>query len=195
MAKIAVLVSGGGSNLQSIIDNIKSKKLECDLEFVISDRECFAVERAKSSGIKTIILDKAVYKKNLSDKINEVLRDKVDFIVLAGYLSILNPDFVKKWEKRIINIHPSLLPKYGGAGMYGIKIHEAVIKNGEKESGCTVHYVDSGIDTGEIIIQDKVDVKAGDDAKMLQERVLAREHMVLVSAIQMLIRGCNKASL
>ena len=96
-------------------------------------------------------------------------------------------EFVKKWEKRIINIHPSLLPKYGGAGMYGMKIHEAVIRDGEKESGCTVHYVDSGIDTGEIIIQEKVKVEKNESPETLQDKVLEKEHRVLVKAIEMLI--------
>ena len=195
MPKIAVLISGGGSNLQSVIDNVKNKDLDCSIEYVIADRECHGIERAENEGIKTVLLDRKKYKNSLSEKIGEILEENVDYIVLAGFLSILEPEFVKKWDRKIINIHPSLLPKYGGAGMYGIKIHEAVIKNKEKESGCTVHYVDSGIDTGEIIIQDKVDVKAGDDAEMLQERVLEREHVVLVNAIQMLISGHKKTSL
>ena len=99
-------------------------------------------------------------------------------------MSILEPEFVKKWEKKIINIHPSLLPKYGGAGMYGIKIHEAVIKNKEKESGCTVHYVDTGIDTGEIIIQEKVTVSPDDTPETLQQKVLEKEHIILTEAIK-----------
>ena len=187
MSKIAVIVSGSGSNLQSIIDSVKSGRLECSIECVVSDRVCYAVERAEKVGIKTKVLDKAVYKRNLSDKIDELLEGKVDYIILAGFLSILNSEFVKKWEKRIINIHPSLLPKYGGAGMYGMKIHEAVIRDGEKESGCTVHYVDSGIDTGEIIIQEKVKVEKNESPETLQDKVLEKEHRVLVKAIEMLI--------
>lgn len=187
MSKIAVLVSGSGSNLQEVIDSIKSERLKCSIEYVISDRECYAVERAEKAGIKTKILDKTVYKKDLSEKIDELLQGRADYIILAGFLSILNSEFVKKWEKRIINIHPSLLPKYGGAGMHGMKIHEAVIKNGENESGCTVHYVDSGIDTGEIIIQERVKIEKNDSPEVLQEKILEKEHKILVKAIQMLI--------
>lgn len=184
MSKIAVLVSGSGSNLQSIIDNVKNGSLDCKIEYVIADRECFALERAVKEEIEIFLLDKKEYKDKLSLKIHEILNGNVDYIVLAGYLSILDPEFVKKWEKRIINIHPSLLPKYGGAGMYGMKIHEAVIENKEKESGCTVHYVDSGIDTGEIIIQEKVNVDPEDTALTLQNKILEKEHIILVRAIK-----------
>ena len=184
MPKIAVLISGGGSNLQSVIDNIKNKKLDCIIEYVISDRECRGMERAENEGIKTVFLDRKKYKNSLSEKIGEILDGNVDYIVLAGFLSILTPEFVKKWDRKIINIHPSLLPKYGGAGMYGIKIHEAVIKNKEKESGCTVHYVDTGIDTGEIIIQEKVTVSPDDTPETLQQKVLEKEHIILTEAIK-----------
>ena len=184
MPKIAVLISGGGSNLQSVIDNIKNKKLDCTIEYVISDRECRGMERAENEGIKTVFLDRKKYKNSLSEKIGELVDGNVDYIVLAGFLSILTPEFVKKWDRKIINIHPSLLPKYGGAGMYGIKIHEAVIKNKEKESGCTVHYVDTGIDTGEIIIQEKVTVSPDDTPETLQQKVLEKEHIILTEAIK-----------
>ena len=184
MPKIAVLISGGGSNLQSVIDNIKNKKLDCTIEYVISDRECRGMERAENEGFKTVFLDRKKYKNSLSEKIGEILDGNVDYIVLAGFLSILTPEFVKKWDRKIINIHPSLLPKYGGAGMYGIKIHEAVIKNKEKESGCTVHYVDTGIDTGEIIIQEKVTVSPDDTPETLQQKVLEKEHIILTEAIK-----------
>ena len=184
MPKIAVLISGGGSNLQSVIDNIKNKDLDCSIEYVIADRECHGIERAENEGIKTVLLDRKKYKNSLSEKIGEILEENVDYIVLAGFLSILEPEFVKKWDRKIINIHPSLLPKYGGAGMYGIKIHEAVIKNKEKESGCTVHYVDTGIDTGEIIIQEKVTVSPDDTPETLQQKVLEKEHIILTEAIK-----------
>ena len=184
MPKIAVLISGGGSNLQSVIDSIKNKNLDCSIEYVISDRECSGIKRAENEGIKTIFIDRKKFSDSLSEKIGEILEGNVDYIVLAGFLSILNPEFVKKWDRKIINIHPSLLPKYGGAGMYGIKIHEAVIKNKEKESGCTVHYVDTGIDTGEIIIQEKVAVLPDDTPETLQQKVLEKEHIILTEAIK-----------
>ena len=191
MSKIAVLISGGGSNLQSLIDNIKSKNLKCSIEFVISDRECRGIKRAEDEGIKAVVLDRKKYKNTLSEKISGILDGNVDFIVLAGFLSILNPEFVQKWERKIINIHPSLLPKYGGAGMYGIKIHEAVIKNKEKESGCTVHYVDTGIDTGEIIIQEKVPVLPEDTPETLQQKVLKKEHEILTEAVKKVFTAKN----
>ena len=191
MPKIAVLISGGGSNLQSLIDNIKSKNLKCSIEYVISDRECSGIKRAEDEGIKAVVLDRKKYKNTLSEKISEILDGNVDFIVLAGFLSILNPELVKKWERKIINIHPSLLPKYGGAGMYGIKIHEAVIKNKEKESGCTVHYVDTGIDTGEIIIQEKVPVLPEDTSETLQKKVLKKEHEILTEAVKKVFTAKN----
>ena len=184
MPKIAVLISGGGSNLQSVIDNVKNKNLDCSIEYVISDRECFGIKRAENEGIKTVLIDRKEYRNSLSEKIGEILDGNADYIVLAGFLSILDTEFVKKWDRKIINIHPSLLPKYGGAGMYGIKIHEAVIKNNEKESGCTVHYVDTGIDTGEIIIQEKVTVAPDDTPETLQQKVLEKEHIILTEAIK-----------
>ena len=159
--RIAVFISGSGSNLQSIIDNIENGNLNCEISYVIADRECFGLERAEKHGIKSIMLDKKLFGKNLSDEINAILEndtEKTDYIVLAGYLSILSENFINKWNRKIINIHPSLLPKYGGKGMYGIKVHEAVIANKEKESGCTIHFVDNGIDTGEIITNVKVRV-------------------------------------
>ena len=191
MPKIAVLISGGGSNLQSLIDNIKSKNLKCSIDFVIADRECSGIKRAEDEGIKAVVLDRKKYKNTLSEKISGILDGNVDFIVLAGFLSILNPEFVQKWERKIINIHPSLLPKYGGAGMYGIKIHEAVIKNKEKESGCTVHYVDTGIDTGEIIIQEKVPVLPEDTPETLQQKVLKKEHEILTEAVKKVFTAKN----
>ena len=113
--------------------------------------------------------------------------EKTDYIVLAGYLSILSENFINKWNRKIINIHPSLLPKYGGKGMYGIKVHEAVIANKEKESGCTIHFVDNGIDTGEIITNVKVPVYENDTPEILQKRVLEKEHILLIEGIKKLL--------
>ena len=130
--RIAVFVSGSGSNLQSIIDNIENGNLNCEISYIIADRECFGLERAEKHGIKSIMLDKKLFGKNLSDEINAILEndtERTDYIVLAGYLSILSENFINKWNRKIINIHPSLLPKYGGIGMYWIKFHEALIEN------------------------------------------------------------------
>ena len=164
--RIAVLVSGGGSNLQSIIDNIEQGNLNCKISYVIADRECYGLKRAEKHGIKNVLLDRKV---------------------LAGYLSILSPEFIKKWSRKIINIHPSLLPKFGGKGMYGMNVHRAVIEAKETESGCTIHFVDTGVDTGEIILQIKVPVLSDDTPEVLQKRVLEKEHVVLIEGSKKLL--------
>lgn len=188
MFKIGVLVSGGGSNLQSIIDKSKSGELQCKVEVVIGDRECYGVERAKEAGIDGYTLDRKVLKKELCREIDKIVSEReVDLIVLAGFLSIIDEEFVNKWKGRIINIHPSLLPKFGGPGMYGIRVHEAVLKAGEQESGCTVHYVDTGVDSGEIIAQKRVKVLEGDTPEILQKRVLVEEHKLLPESIAKII--------
>lgn len=188
--RIAVFISGSGSNLQSIIDNIENGNLNCEISYVVADRECFGLERAEKHGIKSIMLDKKLFGNKLSDEISEILEndiEKTDYVVLAGYLSILSENFINKWNRKIINIHPSLLPKYGGKGMYGIKVHEAVIANKEKESGCTIHFVDNGIDTGEIITNVKVPVYENDTPEILQKRVLEKEHILLIEGIKKLL--------
>lgn len=190
--RIAVLVSGGGSNLQSIIDNIEQGNLNCEISYVIADRECYGLERAAKHGIKNILLDRKVLKEKLSDEISNVLEnddEKTDYIVLAGYLSILSPEFIKKWSRKIINIHPSLLPKFGGKGMYGMNVHRAVIEAKETESGCTIHFVDTGVDTGEIILQIKVPVLSDDTPEVLQKRVLKKEHVLLIEGIKRLLEN------
>ncbi len=188
MFKIGVLVSGGGSNLQSIIDKSKSGELQCKVEVVIGDRECYGVERAKEAGIDGYTLDRKVLKKELCREIDKIVSERgIDLIVLAGFLSIIDEEFVNKWKGRIINIHPSLLPKFGGPGMYGIRVHEAVLKAGEQESGCTVHYVDTGVDSGEIIAQKRVKVLEGDTPEILQKRVLVEEHKLLPESITKII--------
>lgn len=160
MFKIAVLVSGGGSNLQSIIDKIEEGYIKnCKIEMVIGDRSnIYGIERAEKKGIKTLTLDRKIYKSNLSNKICECLYGNVDLIVLAGWLSILNGDLVNKFENKIINIHPSLIPSFCGDGMYGIKVHQKALEYGVKVSGCTVHFVDESTDSGPIIIQKSVPV-------------------------------------
>lgn len=188
MFKIGVLVSGGGSNLQSIIDKSKSGELQCKVEVVIGDRECYGVERAKEAGIDGYTLDRKVLKKELCREIDKIVSERgIDLIVLAGFLSIIDEEFVNKWKGRIINIHPSLLPKFGGPGMYGIRVPEAVLKAGEQESGCTVHYVDTGVDSGEIIAQKRVKVLEGDTPEILQKRVLVEEHKLLPESIAKII--------
>lgn len=187
MFKIAVLVSGGGTNLQEIIDNIENKRLNCKIEYIIADRDCYSLERGRKYNIKSVLLDKKEYGNKLSNEINKVLENKVDLIVLAGYLSIIDKDFISDWNNKIINIHPSLLPKYGGKGMYGMNVHEAVIANKEKKSGCTVHFVDVDIDTGKILLQREVDVSNNETPESLQKKVLKEEHQLLIEAIEKVI--------
>ncbi|WP_338937443.1 phosphoribosylglycinamide formyltransferase [Fusobacterium pseudoperiodonticum] len=187
--KIAVLVSGSGSNLQSIIDNVENGNLNCEITYVIADRECYGLQRAEKHGIETLLLDRKIIDNKLANEIidSTLEKSKTDYIVLAGYLSILTEKFIKKWDKRVINIHPSLLPKFGGKGMYGIKVHEAVIKAGEKESGCTVHFVTNEIDAGEIITNVKVPVLEDDTPETLQKRVLEQEHKLLIKGIKKIL--------
>ena len=190
--RIAVFISGSGSNLQSIIDNIENGNLNCEISYVVADRECFGLERAEKHGIKSIMLDKKLFGNKLSDEISAILEndiEKTDYIVLAGYLSILSENFINKWNRKIINIHPSLLPKFGGKGMYGMNVHRAVIEAKETESGCTIHFVDTGVDTGEIILQIKVPVLSDDTPEILQKRVLEKEHILLIEGIKKLIEN------
>ncbi|TGY43443.1 phosphoribosylglycinamide formyltransferase [Clostridium sartagoforme] len=187
MFKVAVLASGGGTNLQSIIDSIDSGKLNCKIEMVIGSKEgIFALERAKLKGIKTYIISKKEYGDKTSDKILELTKGKVDLIVLAGYLSILEGDILKEFKDRIINIHPSLIPSFCGPRMYGLKVHEAVINSGVKYTGCTVHFVNEEVDRGAILLQEVVPVYYEDTKEILQKRVLEKEHILLPKAIDLI---------
>lgn len=181
MFNIAVLISGGGSNLKSLIDN---QKEYYKINVVIADRDCGGLNIAREANIDAVLIDRKEYREKLSKKIDEELKKyNIDLIVLAGYLSIVDSNFISKWKNKIINIHPSLLPKFGGKGMYGMKVHEAVIKNKEKESGCTVHYVTEMVDGGDIIMQNKVDVLEDDTPEILQKRVLIEEHKILPATV------------
>lgn len=187
MSKIAVLISGGGSNLQSIIDAVENKTLNCEISVVIADREASGLERAEKHGIKNILVDRKIFKKELTKEIFNYIPEDTDLIVLAGYLSIVDGEIIKEWTNKIINIHPSLLPKFGGKGMYGLNVHKAVIEAKERQSGCTVHYVNAGIDTGDTIKQVFVPVFLSDTPEELQKRVLEEEHIVLVEVIKDLL--------
>ena len=187
MYKIAVLVSGSGTDLQSIIDAIKSHYLKCTIEAVISDCEgIYALERAKLNNIKTYTVSRKIYKDSISDEILKIVEGKVDLIVLAGWLSILKGPLLDKFDKKMINIHPSLIPAFCGDGMYGMKVHSSVIEYGVKYSGCTVHFVEEGADTGAIIMQSIVPVGDYDTPKQLAARVLVEEHKILPEAIKLL---------
>ncbi len=181
MFNIAVLISGGGSNLKSLIYN---QKEYYKINVVIADRDCGGLNIAREANIDAVLIDRKEYREKLSKKIDEELKKyNIDLIVLAGYLSIVDSNFISKWKNKIINIHPSLLPKFGGKGMYGMKVHESVIRNKEKESGCTVHYVTEMVDGGDIIMQNKVDVLEDDTPEILQKRVLVEEHKILPATV------------
>ena len=190
MFKIAVLVSGGGTNLQSIIDAVKVGELDCKIEMVISSKSyVYALERAKEAGIDTYVVSKKEYGENQSNRILELTEGKVDLIVLAGYLSILDGEILNKFKNRIINIHPSLIPSFCGPKMYGLHVHEAAIKKGVKVSGCTVHFVNNEVDGGAIILQEAVPVYFEDSAEDLQKRILVKEHLLLPKAIKLISEG------
>lgn len=187
--KIVVLASGSGTNLQAIIDAIKSDKLSyLEIAAVISNKKnAFALERAKNVGIDAIFVNPKDFANNIEyDKqlIKIIGNYNVDLIVLAGYMRVLSEEFISAFTNKIINIHPALLPDFGGKGMYGKYVHEAVLKSGVKESGCTVHFVTAEVDAGPIIAQRKVPVISGDTVENLSKRILVEEHKLLIEAIE-----------
>lgn len=183
MFKIIVLVSGSGTNMLQLIKN--DIRIDC----IIADRECKAKNIADEYNIDFILLKRD---KEISKNLLKIFEErKSDLIVLAGFLSILDGEILEKYKNKIINIHPSLLPKYGGKGMYGLKVHQAVFENGDKESGCTVHYVTSDVDAGEIIGQDKVDISMAKSPEEIQKIVLEREWKLLPRVVKQLIENNN----
>lgn len=187
MKNIVVLVSGSGTNLQRIIDTTNSGEIaDTKISLVVADRECYGLERAENAGIPNQLIKRG---KSFSEKLEKILPENTDLIVLAGFLSILSNDFCEKFEGKIINIHPALLPKYGGFGMWGMNVHNAVIAANEKESGASVHYVTSGIDEGEIILQGKVPVDENDTPETLAAKVHAIEYEIFPKAINIILNG------
>ena len=182
---LAVFVSGGGTNLQTIIDAINSSVLpNINIELVVADRNCYAIERAKSNNIKQAVFNR---KEINHDAIYSLLiENNISHIVLAGYLSIIDVAICKNWKNKIINIHPSLLPKYGGKGMYGEKVHEAVVANKDSFSGATVHFVTEGIDEGEIVVQKQIALSENETVVSLQQKVLKVEHEILIDSLKIL---------
>ena len=169
---IGVLVSGGGTNLQALIDAQNEGIIKSgEIKLVISNKEdAYALERAKNNGISAKFIKKdADFEKNLVAALEEY---KIDLIVLAGFLVILSEDFVRKYDKKIINIHPSLIPSFCGDGFYGLKVHEAALSRGVKLTGATTHFVNEITDGGEIIMQKAVEIKDGDTPEILQKRVM-----------------------
>jgi phosphoribosylglycinamide formyltransferase-1 len=198
--KIMVLVSGGGTNLQALLDAQKNGAFGSGdsggkIVLVVSDNSgAYALERAKAAGINAAVEepDKSIprdeRRRELSDRVLRLAETyHIDLVVLAGFLSILKGDFVRRYSGRIINLHPSLLPNFGGDGMYGGRVHRAVLDAGEKESGCTVHLVDAGVDTGPILLQRRVPVLSGDTPDTLAERIHAEEHIAIVEAVKIML--------
>ncbi|MDY3927804.1 MAG: phosphoribosylglycinamide formyltransferase [Clostridia bacterium] len=170
--KIAVLVSGGGTNLQALIDAQTGGAIKNgEISLVISNKEnAYALERARNNNIKALYIKKDEnFEKNL---IEQLEKNEIQLIVLAGFLVILSQEFVKRFPNRIINIHPSLIPSFCGDGFYGLKVHEAALKRGVKITGATTHFVNEITDGGEIIMQKAVEIKDGDTPEILQKRVM-----------------------
>ena len=186
---LAVFASGGGTNLQAIIDNIEAGKLDACLKVVISNNSnAFALERARKHNIQAIHLSQKMFatQDEFDDKLLSILQEnQIDLVVLAGYMKILSPRVVRAYKNRMINIHPALLPHFGGEGMYGIHVHKAVINSGVKVTGVTVHLVDEIYDHGALIMQKCIPVLDDDTPESLAERVLKVEHELYSQAIQL----------
>ncbi len=186
-ARVAVLVSGGGTNLQAIIDAEKSGRINSGtVALVIANNpNAYALERAKAAGIETAVITKKLcgsqeaFEAALIRKLEE---EKIDLIVLAGFMSILSETFTGHFERRILNVHPSLIPSFCGQGFYGLKVHEAALAKGVKVTGATVHFVNEIPDGGEIIAQKAVDVLPGDTPEILQKRVMEQAEWILLPA-------------
>ena len=195
--KIAVLVSGGGTNLQALIDAENSGILSSgEIVLVISNKEgAYALERAKNAGIKSAL----VLKKDCTDQLdfeNKIIalieENDVELIVLAGFMSILTEYFTSKYDKRIINVHPSLIPSFCGKGFYGLKVHESALAYGVKVTGATVHFVNEIPDGGEIIMQKAVEIQEGDTPEVLQKRVMVEtEWQILPLSVEKISKKIN----
>lgn len=192
MLKIAVLVSGGGTNLQAVMDAIDDQTItNTKIEVVISNnKNAYALERAAKKGIPNLCIspkdfaDRAEFNRAFLEKLNSY---HVDLVVLAGFLVVIPPEMIAEYKNKIINIHPSLIPSFCGTGYYGLKVHEGVLERGVKVTGATVHFVDEGTDTGPIILQKAVEVQSDDTPEILQRRVMEEaEWKILPQAIDLI---------
>jgi len=190
--RIGVLASGGGTNLQAIIDACERGEIDGDVVVVISNVEdAFALERARKHRIDAYCFPhKGVTREQHEADVIECLEQhQVDLVCLAGYLRMLTPLIIKKYAGRMMNTHPALLPSFGGEGMHGLHVHQAVLDYGCKVSGCSIHFVTEAVDGGQIILQKAVPVLEGDTAEVLQERVLKEEHKLFPRAVQLFAQG------
>ena len=195
MLRVCVCVSGGGTNLQAIIDAIDAGRItNAQLVSVISNNKgAYALERAKNKGIDTACVspkdyeNRALFNEAFLRCVDEA---RPDLIVLAGFLVVLPPAMIQRYEGRIINVHPALIPSFCGKGYYGLRVHEAALERGVKVTGATVHFVDEGTDTGPIILQKAVEVEPGDTPEILQRRVMEQaEWKILPKAIDLIANG------
>lgn len=194
---IAVLVSGGGTNLQALIDARDTVITSGVIKLVVSNnRTAYALKRAEAAGIKSVCITKAEFGGAAgmeAELVRVLVAEKIDLIVLAGFMSILSAGFTKRFEKRIINIHPSLIPSFCGEGYYGLRVHEAALKKGVKVTGATVHFVNEIPDGGEIIMQTAVRVLDGDTPETLQKRVMRlAEWKILPESVEKVSAGILK---
>lgn len=181
MVRIAVLISGGGTNLQSLIDSIQNGYINGEIALVVSNRKkAFGLERARNANIKAEhIKDEELLIKRLEE-------EKIDLIVLAGYLAIVSENLIRRYENRIINIHPSLIPSFCGPGYYGLNVHNEVYRRGVKVSGATVHFVSAVVDGGPIILQEAIDISNAKTPEEIQQMVLVNvEHKILPLAVKL----------
>lgn len=191
--RIAVLCSGGGSNLQAIIDSVEAGRIDGEIVLVLANAsKAYALERAKNHGIPCEFVSKK--QAGSSEAFNDVLLEKLqqakaDLVVLAGYLPIVGAQIVRAFPHRIINIHPALIPSFCGVGMYGHYVHEAVLAYGAKISGATTHFVDEEVDHGGVIMQKSVPVLEGDTPETLAARVLTVEHEILPETVRLFCAG------
>lgn len=196
MLNVGVMVSGGGTNLQAILDAVDAGRItNARIAVVISNNPgAYALERARNHGIPAVCISPKEYESR--EAFNKAFLETVDgygldLIVLAGFLVKIPEEMTRRYEHRMINIHPSLIPSFCGVGYYGLKVHEAALARGVKVTGATVHYVDSGMDTGPIILQKAVEVLDGDTPEVLQRRVMEQaEWVILPQAIQMIANPC-----
>ena len=189
MLNIGVLASTRATDMQVVIDAINAKKLNAKISVLISNKkDAYALERAKSHGIKAVFVEKAKTREDFDNAVAKVLDEhKVDLILLIGYLQILSPWFVSKYKNKIINIHPSLLPKY--AGFMDLDVHAEVLKNKEKVTGATLHFVDDGTDTGPIILQKEVKINEDETIDSLKEKVQKAEQEIIIKSIDLFEKG------
>lgn len=181
MIKTAVLVSGKGSNLLHLFDAVQKGRLSfLEISQVVADRDCKGLMHAMEKGIPSFRIDRGA---GLCKELDGILYKNIDLIVMAGFLSILDRDFCRKWAGKIINLHPSLLPKYAGKGMYGIRVHRAVLENKETQSGATVHYVIPKVDAGEIILQKTCAIDPQETPESLAKKIQSLEHELLIEAL------------